>query len=102
MNGMILEAIGKLLALAVASAMIWLTPKIRAWLEARIGLEKTKKLFEQIGKFVEAADQLYKQEDPTGEIRNMYVKEQLTKLGVAITAEINAYIEGAVFEINRK
>ena len=105
MNDVIFDAIGKILAAAVVSAIIYLTPKAKAvlaeakkWLEAKIGLENTNKLFAQIDKFVEAADQLYKADDPTGEIRNNYVKGQLTNLGIAITAEINGYIESSVFK----
>ena len=102
MNDVIFDAIGKLLAAAAVSAIIYLTPKVNAWLVERIGLEKTKRLFEQINKFVEAADQLYKADDPTGDIRNNYVKGQLAKLNIVITDEINSYIEGLVFEINKK
>ena len=98
MNDVIFDAIGKLLAAAAVSAIIYLTPKVQAWLTAHIGLENTNKLFAQIDAFVEAADQLYKEDDPTGEIRNNYVKTQLTNLGIAITAEINGYIESSVFK----
>ena len=105
MSDIIFDAIGKILAAAAVSAIIYLTPKAKAvlteakkWLESRIGTENAKKLYEQIDKFVEAADQLYKEDDPTGEIRNNYVKTQLANLGIAITAEINGYIEGSVFK----
>lgn len=98
----IIEIVGKLLAAVFVALVAYLTPKIKAWLEEKIGKTKTDQVLVLIKNFVTAADQLYKADDPTGEIRNQYVKDQLTALGYAITSEINSFIESAVKECNKE
>lgn len=98
----ILEIVGKILAAAFVALIAYVTPKVKTWLEEKIGETKTEKVLVLIKNFVTAADQLYKEDDPTGEIRNQYVKDQLTALGYAITSEINSFIESAVKECNKE
>lgn len=97
----IIEIVGKLLGATLVVLCAYLTPKIKAWLEVKIGKEKTDAVLKLIENFVTAADQLYKTEDPTGEIRNAYVKDQLQKLGYTITDELNSFIESAVKKCNK-
>ena len=98
----ILEIVGKLLGAALVVLAVYLTPKIKEWLNEKIGETSTNHIIVLIENFVTAADQLFKSEDPTGEIRNEYVKDQLTKLGYVITDEINSFIESAVKKCNKE
>ncbi len=98
----ILEIVGKLLGVALVVLVAYLTPKIKEWLNEKIGETNTNHIIVLIENFVTAADQLFKSEDPTGEIRNKYVKDQLTKLGYVITDEINSFIESAVKKCNKE
>lgn len=98
----IVTIIGKLLAAAVVALFAYLTPKLRSWLEAKIGSEGTTKAILLIENFVTAADQLYKADDPTGMIRKKYVEDQLKELGYTITDEINSFIESAVKKCNKE
>ena len=50
--------------------------------------------------FARAAEQLFRDADPSGEARNRFVREQLELLGVEITEAVLNMIEGAVWEIN--
>lgn len=53
-----------------------------------------------IADFVDAAQQLLKESDPDGSKRKQYVIDCLMAIGVAITDEIDARIEAAVFRQN--
>ena len=50
--------------------------------------------------FARAAEQLYHDQDPSGEKRRQFVQEQLRALGVEVTETVINMIEGAVWEIN--
>ena len=56
----IIAIVGKVLAAAVVALFAYLVPKIKTWLEAKIGSEGTAKVLLLIENFVTAADQLYK------------------------------------------
>lgn len=94
------EIIGKILGAVVVAIIAYLTPKFNAWLEAKVGSEKAEVLRRLIMELVTAADQLFKTEDPTGQIRKRYVEQQIEALGYKITDDINAMIESAVWSIN--
>lgn len=98
----IIAIVGKLLAAAIVALFAYLTPKIKSWLEAKIGSEGTVKVILLIENFVTAADQLYKTDDPTGVIRKKYVEDQLKELGYTVTDEINSFIESAVKKCNKE
>ena len=98
----IIAIVGKVLAAAVVALLACLVPKIKTWLEAKIGSERTAKVLLLIENFVTAADQLYKADDPTGVIRKKYVEDQLKQLGYAITDELNSFIESAVKKCNKE
>lgn len=53
-----------------------------------------------IYKFVRAAEQMLKKDDPDGTKRKEYVIDRLRELGVEITNEIEALIEAAVYDLN--
>ena len=97
----VLNALGKLIGVAIATAVIYLVPKVKAWIEDRLGKSESEKLFEFIRIIVEAAEQLYHDVDTDGTIRKSFVKDHLTKRGIVYTDEINAFVEGLVYELNR-
>ena len=96
---MIDEIVTILIRIIIGVTAIYVIPKIRELIENKIGTANAKILDKYISDFVQAADQLYKTSDPTGEIRNKYVKGQLINLGYVITDIINAQIESKVFEL---
>ena len=98
---MIDDIIGRLIGLAFFLALAFLEPRLNAWLAARTENEKAARLLSTIAEYVRAADQMYKAEDPTGELRNNYVKEQLTSIGIEITEEVDAHIESAVLQLHK-
>ena len=53
-----------------------------------------------IYKFVRAAEQMLKKDDPDGTKRKEYVIDRLRELGVEITNELEALIEAAVYDLN--
>lgn len=96
----ILELAVKLLAAAAAALFAWVAPKLRAWLTARAGQEAAAEVLSLAVTFAQAAEQLLKAEDPTGEKRRQYVLEHLEQLGVEITEAVVAMVESAVWSIN--
>lgn len=94
------EIIGKILGAVVVAIIAYLTPKFNAWLEAKVGEEKAEVLRRLIMELVTAADQLFKADDPTGQIRKRYVEQQIEALGYKITEDVNAMIESAVWSVN--
>ena len=96
----ILEIAVQLLAAAAAALLAWAVPKLRAWLTARAGREAAEEVLALAGIFAQAAEQLLKEEDPTGEKRMRYVTERLEELGVEVTEAVVAMVESAVWSIN--
>lgn len=97
---LVIELVGKLLAAFVVGLLATFIPKVNVFLNEKIGVANSEKIALLIKTFVSAAEQLFKENDPEGTIRNAYVKEQLEELGVLVTEEINAQIESAVYELN--
>jgi len=96
----IFEIIGSLLG-ALFVALLWaLVPRAREWLAANTDSTSEAWVLALVSAFVRAAEQLYRQDDPTGVKRNQYVREQLQLLGLEITDAVIGMIEGAVWEVN--
>lgn len=102
MNEQIWNIVGKLLAALVVALVAYLVPKVKAWLEARTDKDTTEAVLELIKAFVQAADQLFHDTDPTGAIRMQFVKDQLKSAGVEVTDNIVNMIEGAVWAVNQE
>lgn len=96
----IYEIIGKLLAAALVALCAYLAPKAKAWLEANAGKAAQDSLRALVRSFARAAEQLYHDADPTGEKRNLFVRQQLTALGQEVTEAVLNMIEAEVWEIN--
>ncbi len=94
------EITGRLLAAFAVALLAYLTPKARAWFQANANAAAQENIRRLVTAFARAAEQLYHDQDPTGEKRNRFVQEQLRAMGVAVTEAVLNMIEGAVWEIN--
>lgn len=100
MNSEIIELIVKALFGLLAIGGLWLVGFIKEVLKTKVEAQQASELDRLIYDFVAAAEQQLKQDDPDGTKRKAYVVEQLNAVGIAISQEINARIEAAVYEIN--
>lgn len=96
----ILTILMELLSFGLLALVGWAVPKICQWLNIKNSDAITQEVMNLIGVFVNAAEQLLKEEDPTGEKRKQYVIEHLQALGYEITDVMLAMIENKVFELN--
>lgn len=96
----IYEITDRLLAAFVVGLLAYLAPKARAWLTANADAAAQQKILQLVQSFARAAEQLYHDQDPTGETRKQFVQEQLRALGVEVTEMVINMIEGTVWEIN--
>lgn len=96
----ILEYAVEILGALLAAVVLYLVPKVSQWIKADGSATETTVLLDLVTKFVEAAEQQLKAEDPTGEKRREYVTERLKSLGYEVTDTVIAMIEGAVWEVN--
>lgn len=97
---LIIELIGKIIGAAFVAMVFFALKKLKEYIVVQKESIQNKDLLLLIDSFVEAAEQLLKDADPTGSKRKAYVEEQLTALGYAVTEQIDAYIEAAVYELN--
>ncbi len=97
---LIIEIIGKILAALFVGLFYFFIKKLKEYIEVQKESIENRDLLLLIDSFVEAAEQLFKADDPTGEKRKSYVEEQLTQLGYLVNDRIDAYIEAAVYELN--
>lgn len=96
----IVDLLGKIIAAAFVSLVFLALKELKAFILAKKDEIEDEKLRTLIESFVEAAEQMFKEDDPTGEKRKKYVEENLEALGYKINEQINAYIEAYVFDIN--
>ena len=94
------EITGNLLAAFVVGLLAYLAPWVKAWFLANTDAATQRRLQLLVQSFARAAEQLYHDQDPSGEVRQKFVQEQLRALGVEITEAVINMIEGAVWEIN--
>ena len=97
---LIIELIGKILGAAIVALLFFALKKLKEYIEVQKQSIENKDLLLLIESLVEAAEQMFKLNDPTGEKRKTYVEEQLIALGYEINKKLDAYIEASVFEIN--
>lgn len=100
MSQEIIELVVKALFGLLAIGGLWLVGFIKEVLKTKVEAQQASELDRLIYDFVAAAEQQLKQDDPDGTKRKAYVVEQLNAVGIAISQEINARIEAAVYEIN--
>ena len=96
----IYEIIGSILAAFVVGLFYRLYPKAKAWFEATTSKADQEKVRQLVRSFARAAEQLFHDMDKDGKYRNNYVQDQLSALGIKITAAILNMIEAEVWEIN--
>lgn len=96
----IIDIIIKVLAALLALGAGWLGKYLVSWLKTKLSVTQAEKLDLFIAELVAAAEQLYKEDDPSGFIRLDYVKKMLTEAGYEVTDAVRALIEAKVFEVN--
>lgn len=96
----IIDLLGKIIAAAFVSIIFIALKELKSFILAKKEEIEDEKLRALIESFVEAAEQMLKEDDPDGAIRKQYVEENLKLLGYEINEQINAYIEAYVFDIN--
>lgn len=82
--------------LVVSAFIIVASPFVLLLIKRFADKIKDDKFRETIVTFVEAADQMLKKVDPTGEQRKEYVLKALEEVGITNSAYVNALIEQAV------
>ena len=96
----IIDLLGKIIAAAFVSVIFIALKELKSFILAKKEEIEDEKLRALIESFVEAAEQLLKDDDPTGEKRKHYVEENLKQLGYVLNDQVNAYIEAYVFDVN--
>lgn len=102
MQNEIIDIVGRLIAAVFVGIIAYLTPKIKAWIDVHVTESSQQTIKTRIKSFAKAAEQLLHDDDPTGEKRMKYVKNQLDNIGIKVTEEIISMIEGQVWEINNQ
>lgn len=101
MSSDFLDIIIRLLAALFVGIVAYLAPKISSYIKVNGESLESKEFITLISYFVQAADQLLKDDDPTGEKRMDYVIKNLESLGYEVTNTVISMIEGAVWKVNR-
>ena len=71
------------------------------WIKTKYDAEKRAKIYEYVDIAVNAADQILKVEDPTGEKRKQFVVDYLNDKGFKISMkDLDMIIEAAVNQLN--
>lgn len=102
MSNQTIAVIGELLGAFFVGLVLAITPKLRAWLTTHASKAEQERIKILIDSFVQAAEQLLYDKDDDGTMRMDYVKNQLTALGIGLTADVVSMIEGAVWEVNNQ
>lgn len=84
------------LRIVLSAFVVVVAPLLLTLLKKNIDKIREENLREVIKVLVEAAEQLLKETDPTGEKRKQYVKDQLELLGIEYSPYIDSLIESNV------
>ena len=95
----ILKLLVELLGTLVGCAILTIIPKLKDWLKSKSEKEDSNNVYSLATVFVEAAEQQFKAEDPTGKLRKEYVEKCFVELGIEVTEAVNAIIEACVFRL---
>lgn len=93
----LVEIITRAIFALVCLGFLLLLGRIKEALNTKINGGQASELDLLIADFVAAAQQLLAESDPDGTKRKQYVIDCLMAVGIAITTEIDARIEAAVF-----
>lgn len=96
----IMNTIIKIVAALLALGIGWAGRYLIGWLKKNMSAKDAEKLELFVSELVEAAEQMYKADDPDGSIRLRYVESMLMQAGYDLTDAIRAMIESNVFHIN--
>lgn len=96
----IIDIIIKIVAMLLTLGASYVCKYLIAWLKTVLKEKEVEKLDLFVAELVAAAEQMYKQEDPDGSKRLMYVQKMLVEAGYDITEAVTALIESKVYNIN--
>lgn len=100
MNPDLIYVLTRLTFALLALAFLIIFQRVQLSIEEKAKSGQATDLDLIIDDFVAAAEQLLRKDDPDGSKRKQYVIDCLTELGIIITNEIDARIEGSVFRQN--
>ena len=96
----IVDIVIKIVATLLAFGIGYVGKLLVQWLKTKLDENTFAKLDTFIAELVAAAEQLYKADDTTGDIRLGYVQKMLVEAGYEVTSAVMAMIESKVFSIN--
>ena len=96
----LIDIIAKILAALLAIGVAWLAAHAKQFLTEKARETESAALIKLIDTFCEAAEQQFKEFDPTGVKRREYVEKLVVAAGYEITDIVDAAIEAAVYRIN--
>lgn len=91
----------QLLAALLAILGGWFIHWLKAYFATKHGAARSALADSLVSQFCDAAEQLYKSADPTGEKRYQYVQGLLEQAGYQMSDVLRAKIEASVRQINR-
>ena len=91
-----MENLDLILRVVVSAFIVVFSPLALVLIKKYVDKVQDEKLRRIVLTFVEAADQMLKKVDPTGEQRKAYVLKSLADMGINNSAYVNALIEQAV------
>jgi len=90
----------KITAILLAATVTCLVKEAARYVKTKRETEEKTALDRFIYELVQAAEQMLKDEDPSGSVRLGYVQQMLIEAGYELTDAICATIEAYVYEIN--
>lgn len=96
----ILNIIIKLAGALVGVFAVWVLNSATNYLKGKLTASEQEQLRTFISALVAAAEQLYRAEDPDGNVRLGYVQGMLIEAGYDLTDAVRALIESEVYSLN--
>lgn len=89
----------QMVQILLSAFVVVAAPLVLILLKKNVDKIQEEHLREVVMVLVEAAEQLLKEMDPTGEKRKQYVKDQLELLGIKYSPYIDSLIESSVLNL---
>ena len=96
----IIDILIKLAGTVLATIIAYLAKEAISYVKTKREKEEKNALDKFICELVHAAEQMLKNEDPTGSARLSYVQQMLIEAGYELTDAVRATIEAYVYKIN--
>lgn len=96
-----MDIIIKTVAALVGTGLVCVLKMTYAYIKARLDHAAQENLDKFVTELVASAEQMYKQDDPSGVQRLDYVNQLLIENGYELTDAIRALIESKVYDLNQ-